>query len=179
MPRDFQLETTGALTPTSAATAPVPPNASTISLADRSMPPDTSPRVNVSSVHNRAIHNSQKVILNNGMHDDVLDIVAIASRLDAFLFKLKQDKNISANDVADSIGCLPSQLSMWRKGLATKNGDDKDRIISLPCALRLQREFPQIDIMWLYSNDVRTIDYGLRKQLEEIQRQRADRRGAA
>lgn len=170
-PRFFQLQIAESPTPTSAATAAFPPRASTMASTDLSIPLDSSPGVNMSSLHRWCVDSSHNVSIIKEMIDSSENI---GRRLGLFIDTMKVHHGLNAARIADRMNCTPGQLAMYRKGFSIENGKRKDRPLTIVYACRLVHAFPEITLDWLYMNDRKRLDAALRFQMDEI-----DERGAA
>lgn len=170
-PRNFQLLTAESPTPASAATAVVPPKASTMSSTDLSMPDVTSRFVKMSSLHAPRMDREEKRNFNKGM-DSPQDI---GRRLDLWLkaeIELRRNGDQSLKSAADLCRLLDISESAWsqyKAGKAKQNGVVVDRPITLEVADQLCHEFG-LTLDWIYRNDVERIDLGLRRRMAEIER---------
>lgn len=154
-PRSFQLLTADWPTPTRAATAAVPPRASTMSSTDLSISLDNSPSVKMSSLHRRGMAGSPQVISNRGMDSRIV----IGKRLQAWqdAESVRLGKKLTGVDLAAEIPSLEeNEWSMYRRG---------KRLISLETADELCDKY-KLTLDWIYRGN----DYGLPGELQELLR---------
>src|SRR5262245_53577905 len=123
--RSFQLDTADMPTPASAATAAVPPRASTTASTELSIPTDISRGVNMSSVHG--------IELSFGCgHPDNLAMSTAAKTLARRLKITREALGLSAADICRRIDCKANRWSQYESG---------DRQITLPISIRLCEEY--------------------------------------
>lgn len=153
VPRARQLLTAGKVKPRSSAAAVVPPNASTMSSTDLSMPQDTSRSVKMSRVHAARMDEGRNVILNKEMDSQE----TIAGRLDLWLRTEKRRRRLTASKVCTLIGCAENAFSQYRGG---------DRPLPIEVADGLCMHFG-LTLDWLYRGDPRSIDLDLQLAMQE------------
>lgn len=165
--RNFQLLTAGSPTPASAATAAVPPRASTMSSTELSMPNTSSPIVNLSRLHVPLMDIGKKFHRNKGM-DSPRDIGRrLTLWLDAEIQLARKGSNSikSAADLCRLIGISETAWSQYKKG---KSGS-QDRPITIEVADQLCHHF-SLSLDWIYRNDPRVIDLQLLLKIQEIEK---------
>lgn len=151
-PRNFQLLTADSRTPTSAATAVVPPRAVTMSSTELSIPDDSSRSVNLSSLHARTIDSGGSLSFNKGM--DTKE--NIGERLAFFLKAI----NETAAKVCKLLEIDDNVWSQYKNGV---------NLIPLEQADRLCHFF-SLTLDFIYRNEPRGIDRDVLIRMLEIQK---------
>lgn len=153
-PEARQLLTAGAVTAATAATAVVPPKASTRASTVSSMPLDNSSILKLSSLQERQIDDSY--FLNSARAMSRLDIIYRLNLLQRVL-------GIPHKDVAAAAKCTPSDWSNWRN-------PQQNATIPWENALELYLAFG-VTMEWIYGGDVRSIaDEKLRLAILQAER---------
>lgn len=164
-PRSFQLLTAGCPTPIKAATAAVPPRASTMASTELSIPLHSSRSVNLSSLHDLWVDNSRNVSFNNGMDGPRI----IGRRLDLLLKALNALHGLSAEEISGLTGSSPNAFSQYRKGYSMKSdGTKEDRPLQVEVAIELCRRYP-IDLDYFFRGEFDKVDPVLQLKMKEIE----------
>jgi hypothetical protein len=165
--RNLQLLTAGCPTPASAATAAVPPRASTMSSTELSISHDSSRFVKLSRLHVPVMDQDKKFKCNKGMDSPEV----IGRRLTLWLeaeIQLKRRGIKSAADLCKLLGIGESAWSNFKKGKIKEKGKWVDRPITLAVADELCEQFG-LTLDWIYRNDPKFTDIQLILKMREIE----------
>lgn len=147
-PRAFQLDTAGSDTPMISAAADGPPRASTTSSTVRSMPPYSSPYVNMSSVHALGMVFRRPGGNTPGMPPS-------AKTLGKRLQLTREALGVRAVDICRALDIAPNRWSQYENG---------ERPITMAVAVRLCEVYG-LTLDWIYRGDPSGLPVRLHQKL--------------